>query len=278
MMPIRAPAGLVGMFDGCLAVVLDPPVRNTGKHAGHAVEDLHDAPWAQARRFADAPQGDTVQIMHRRRRRDAVVTIEAAGQARRGPWLEGPATAGAIPLGQPGEDALSFHRVTVEDSPIVSPRVFQECVTVGAAVAYDWRNVYHPFRLAGVTGVTSHPEGPRPCACVVGNGGGRSVGLDGPLGRRGRRAEKALGSLPFLVAQLLLQALECLGKTIDVPLLLPTLGTPVHRHHPARQDTRCEPLGGGHTGMAAPRPHGAQARRASGQDAQGPEHAWSTPR
>lgn len=278
IMPIRPPAGLVGMLDGGLAVCLDQPVRNTGKHAGHTVADLHHAPGAQARLFADAPQGEAVQILHRRRRRDALVAIKAVGQDSGGPWLEGPATAGAIPFGQPVEDAFGLHRVTVEDSPAVHPLVFQQCVTVGAAVAYDWRNVYHPFRLTGVEGVTSHPEVPRPCAFALGVCGWRGAGLDGPCGRQGRGAEKALGSLPFLVAQRLLQALECLSEPIDCPWLLQTLGTPVHGHRPSRQDTRGEPLGGGHTGMAAPRPNGAHARSARGQDSRGQEQAWSTPR
>jgi hypothetical protein len=41
MAAIGPPAGLVGVFDRGLAVFLDQPVRNAGKHTGHAVADLH---------------------------------------------------------------------------------------------------------------------------------------------------------------------------------------------------------------------------------------------
>jgi hypothetical protein len=209
------------------------------------VADLHHAAGAQARLFADTPQGDAVQIMHRRGRRDALVAIEALGQDRGRPWLERPATAGAIPLGQPVEDARGFHRVTVEDRPAVRPLVFQQGVTVGAAVADDWRHVSHPGRMAGVEGVTSYPEVPRPCAFALGGLGWRGASLDGSFGRRGRRAEKALGRLPFLVAELLFQVLECLGKPIDFPWLLQTLGTPVHRHHHSYHTPNDATPGGG---------------------------------
>lgn len=110
--------------------------------------------------------------------------------------------------------------MALEDGPAVSSFVFQQGVTVGTTVADDWRNVYHPFRLAGIEGVTSHPEVTRPCAFSLGDLGWRGVSLDGPFGRGSRRAEKALGSLPCLVTERLLQALEFLSKPIDFPLLL----------------------------------------------------------
>jgi hypothetical protein len=278
MMPVRPPAGLVGVFDRGLALCLDQPVRHAGQQAGQAVEARHHAAGAPAPLCADAPQGEAVSIMPRRRRRAALVARAALGQDRGRPWWEGPATAGALPLGQPVEDALGRHRVTLEDRPAVSPLGFHQGGTVGAAVAYDWRHVYHPFRLAGGEGVPSHPEVPRPCAVSRGAFRWRHVGRDGLFGRRGRRAEKALGSLPCLVAARLFQALEGLGKPIACPWLLQTRGTPVKRHRPSRQETRCAPLGGGHTRMTAPRLNGAQARSARGRDSRGQEQAWSTPR
>jgi hypothetical protein len=216
-----------------------------------------------------------VPIMPRRRRREAWVTLEASGHARGGPGVEGPVTAGAIALGQPGEEARRVPRGPVADRPRGRPRVFPACVTGGAAVADDWRQVYPLCRWAGVHGVTSHPEVPRPCARVVGHGGGREGGLDGLFGRRGRRADQALGSLPSLGAPRLLQALAGRGKPSEVLVLLQTRGTPgvIASPPPARRlvvrHGAVATQGGLPRAPRARKPAAPEARRRQGQSTPG---------
>ena len=139
------------------------------------------------------------------------------------------------------EDTVSLHGVTFEDGPAGRPLVLQEGVAVGAAVADGGRDINDPPGLASVTGVAPCPWVPWTRTLSLGDLGRRGVGLDGPLGRGGRRAEKTRRGLPLLVTALLPKALEFLGEPIDLPLFLQTLGTPIDRHHHSRPDAAASP-------------------------------------
>lgn len=270
MVPMRPPSGFVGMLHGRLAVVLKQPLRNASTEARHAVEDLHHAAWAQGRLFAHCASRDAVQVGPRGRRRHPLVTLETLGPDGRGPWLEGPTAAGAIRLGQAGEDACGLDRATFEASPASHPLVFHACVAVRAALARCWRHVDHPFGWTGVNGVSPHPGGPRPGAFPREELRWRDVGVDRQRGGGGGRAEKARQGLPLRVAELLPKALECLGARIDLPLFLQTLRPPIDGPHHSRHSTsgqrpvhkRAAP--GGNAGVQRWRGHMSDARVVGG--------------
>src|ERR671925_259815 len=194
-----------------------------------------------------------MEIVHGGGRRQQLIPIEALGQDRRRPWLEGPTAAGAVPLRQLVENTLGLHGVTFDDGSAGRPLVLQERVARGTAVASYRRDLDDPLRLPRVKGMASRPRMSRSRTLRLGGRRRRGVRLDGPLGRRSRRAEKTLRGLPFLVAELLLQTLECRGEPIDLPLFLQTLGTPVNRHHDSDPTPSGAPPGGSHTGTDAPR-------------------------
>src|SRR5215472_12327841 len=110
---VGSPASLVGMFHGRQAIFLDQPLRNPGKQARHPVKDLYQAPWPQARLIADAPRRDAVEIVHRDRRGDELVTIETLREDGGGPRLEAPSALRTILLRQPIEHPFGLHRVAV---------------------------------------------------------------------------------------------------------------------------------------------------------------------
>jgi hypothetical protein len=96
--PGRAPADLVGRVDRRLAVCPEQPVRNAGKHVGHAVADLYHTPWAQARLVAPCASGEAMEIGPGGGRGQPWGPGETLGQERGGPRLAGPTAARARPL------------------------------------------------------------------------------------------------------------------------------------------------------------------------------------
>jgi hypothetical protein len=96
----------------------------------------------------------------------------------------------------------------------------------------------HSARLA--SGLAPSPRVPRRCPLPLEGLRGRGIGLDRPLGGRGRRAEKALCGVPLLVAELLPEALECLGEPIDLPRLFQSFCTPIQDHLRSCRGTGCE--------------------------------------
>jgi hypothetical protein len=117
------------------------------------------------------------------RGRHQLVTIETLGQDGRHLWWEGPPAAGAILRGQPVEDTFSLHRATCDDSPAGSPLGLSKRVAVGAAVAYDGRDVDDSLGLTRVKGVAPRPRVPRLCTLALGGLRGRDIGLDRQLHR-----------------------------------------------------------------------------------------------
>jgi hypothetical protein len=90
------------------------------------------------------------------------------------------------------------------------------------------------------SGLAPRPLVPRRCPLPLEGLRGRGIGLDRPLGGRGHRAEKALCGVPLLVAELLPEALECLGEPIDLPRLFQSFCTPIQGHLRSRRGTGCE--------------------------------------
>src|SRR5262245_115202 len=184
-----------------------------------------------------------MEVVHRGRRRNQLVTIETFGQDGRGLGLKGPTAARAILLRQPVEDTCRLHRATFDDSPTGRPLSLQERVAVGAAGTYEGYDVDDPLGLTRIKGLTPRPWVPRLCTFPLEGLRERGIGLDRQFGGRGGRAEKALCSLPLLVAELLPKALECLGEPIDLPLFLQTFCAPIQGHHCSRCGTGCEAPG-----------------------------------
>ena len=106
----------------------------------------------------------------------------------------------AIVLRQPIERPFGLHRAAIQDQP-------------GA-------RLHHPLGLADINGLATYCQVSRPRAFPLGLLGRRSVGLDRPLGRRGRRTDKPLDGLPLLVTERLPRVLDILSEPIDLSRLL----------------------------------------------------------
>jgi hypothetical protein len=124
---IRSPAGFISVLDRGLPIGFDQLGENGTKKMGHAMKTFDEASRIDLQLFTDAPQRNSVQVVHDRRISHQLIAVEVFREHSGGRRLEGAPTLGAIAFGEPIDQWFSPKRTTFHHEPL------------GVAFIHEWR-------------------------------------------------------------------------------------------------------------------------------------------
>ena len=131
---------------------------------GHAVKTFDEASRIGLQLFTDAPQRNSVQVVHDRRISHQLIAVEVFREHSGGRRLEGAPTLGAIAFGKPIEQRFSPKRKTLHHEPLGVTFIHEWRATLRAEVSYrrDHSTQVLPLNESGTRTSSSNVSGTRP--------------------------------------------------------------------------------------------------------------------
>lgn len=222
ILPVVAPAGLIGMFDEGLTILLHQAFGDGVQALGELMKRLDESAGADPGLFLEVAQSNPAQIMFHGHMGQKAVAEEGLGEDFGGPCAKGSMTARAPFALQAIDDLVDLQRLGVEDRTVEEFFRLEGRTTEGTLVGEFYRlgmvglgRGEGGSAMAGMTGF---------CPSAAGAAFGKRIGFDRQFRRGGGRAEKSFLYGSFLITESRLQANDFFLQFVDSLLFFKAFG------------------------------------------------------